>query len=412
MHPIDQASPPHRRVLAYCHDSVGIGHVRRTLAICERIGHDFPGTSFLLATGTPYVQLLTHGHAIDYIKLPALEKGPAGGYRSKLLSIETDHLLNCRMSLLLETARTYRPDVMLVDKAPLGVCHELLPTLKWLKANRPEVPLIFGMRDIEDEPDLTIARWKKDGVYDALENLYDRIWVYGDQTNFDVVENYRLSPAIEAKLSYVGYVGRSGCQHQNPIKPREDSKTIVVTVGGGTDGARILRTYLECAAESVTASGHRSVIIGGPDLPPEVRNELKPKAQATAGVEWLDFEPCMNCRIRGADMVVCMGGYNTLCEVTAQGKPALVIPRTQPRLEQKMRAERWEQRGLLRMVGEHDFTPAGLRDLTMSILEQSWTPRERLRLAGLDRVAGEFRNLWGPTHTTVTEPHRASALPL
>ncbi len=407
-----QNKPARRRVMAYCHDSVGIGHVRRTLAICERISRDFPGTSFLLATGTPYVQLLTQGHAIDYIKLPALEKSPEGGYRSKLLSIETDHLMNCRMSLLLETARTYRPDLLLVDKAPLGVCRELVPTLQWLKANRPNVPLVFGMRDIEDEPDVTVQRWQKDGVYDVLENLYDRIWVYGEQANFDVVENYRLSNAIESKLSYVGYVGRAGCQHVGPSVSAAKGKTIVVTVGGGTDGARILRTYLECAAGSVAASGHHSVIIGGPDLPAEARNELKPRAQATAGVEWLDFEPCMNCRIRGADMVVCMGGYNTLCEVTAQGKPALVIPRTQPRLEQNMRAERWEQRGLLRMVGEQDFTPAGLRDLTISVLNQSWTPRARLRLEGLDRVDREFEQLWPSSMIPASEAQRASSLPL
>jgi predicted glycosyltransferase len=409
---LDREHPVARRILAYCHDSVGIGHLRRTLAICERIGREYPGTSMLLATGTPYVQLLTQGHSIDYIKLPALEKAGDGTYRSKLLGLDPEQMINCRKSLLLETVRGYRPHLVLVDKAPLGVCAELVPTLEWMKSNLPEAPRIFGMRDIEDEPEITRRRWTRDGVYDALENLYDRIWVYGAQSAFDVVRQYGLSPTVESKLTYVGYVGRSGCQHTAADRPTPTSKTVVVTVGGGTDGSNILRTYLEAAARSVAAAGYRSVVIGGPDLPHEARSELKLLAQATAGVDWLDFEPCMNCRIREADMIVCMGGYNTLCEVTAQGKPALVIPRIRPRLEQKMRAQRWQERGLLRMVPESEFSPAGLAAMTMSMLTESWKPSERLQLDGLEHVMEQFRGLWGPATRSAAEATRASALPV
>ena len=39
----------------------------------------------------------------------------------------------------------------------------------------------------------------------------------------------------------------------------------------------------------------------------------------------------MNCLIREADMIVSMGGYNTLCEVVSNGKPAVVIPPKGPK---------------------------------------------------------------------------------
>jgi predicted glycosyltransferase len=48
--------------------------------------------------------------------------------------------------------------------------------------------------------------------------------------------------------------------------------------------------------------------------------------------------------------VVCMGGYNTFCEVLSFDKPALVIPRTAPRKEQLIRATRTEELGLIRML--------------------------------------------------------------
>ena len=39
-----------------------------------------------------------------------------------------------------------------------------------------------------------------------------------------------------------------------------------------------------------------------------------------------------------------MGGYNTFCEVLSFDKPAVIVPRTAPRLEQYIRACRAEER--------------------------------------------------------------------
>jgi predicted glycosyltransferase len=47
-----------------------------------------------------------------------------------------------------------------------------------------------------------------------------------------------------------------------------------------------------------------------------------------------------------------MGGYNTFCEILSFDKPALITPRTAPRLEQYIRAARAEELGLLAMLPE------------------------------------------------------------
>lgn len=404
-----------RRVLAYCHDSVGIGHLRRTLSICERVGAEFPGTSFLLATGTPYVQLLTSGQAVDFIKLPALTKNRSGGYESKYLAIPPDQIMRCRESLLLEAARTYEPDMLLVDKAPLGVCRELLPTLRWLREKRPHVTTIFGMRDIEDDAEATIRQWTRDGVPQVLEECYDRIWVYGMRQIHDVIASYRLSDKIARKLQYMGYVTRGGCSHAPPTSDASAAagKTVLVTVGGGTDGGKVLSAYLDGAARGVAAAGARSVIVGGPDLPAETGARLQKLASETPGTQWLDFEPCMSCRIRAADLVVCMGGYNTLCEVAAQRKPALVIPRTQPRLEQKIRAELWQKLGVVRMLTEPEFSARALASHTLEMLANPPRPTVPLDIRGLDRVSEEFHDMWAaPAGDASTRSASHNSIPL
>jgi len=48
-----------------------------------------------------------------------------------------------------------------------------------------------------------------------------------------------------------------------------------------------------------------------------------------------------------ADLVISMGGYNTLCELMSQNTVSLLIPRDTPRLEQTLRAECFHKRDLL-----------------------------------------------------------------
>src|SRR5260370_9376037 len=48
--------------------------------------------------------------------------------------------------------------------------------------------------------------------------------------------------------------------------------------------------------------------------------------------------------------IVAMGGYNTFCEILSFDKPALIVPRTTPRLEQFIRAQRPAQLGLLPLL--------------------------------------------------------------
>jgi predicted glycosyltransferase len=52
-----------------------------------------------------------------------------------------------------------------------------------------------------------------------------------------------------------------------------------------------------------------------------------------------------------------MGGYNTFCEILSFDKRAVIVPRTQPRMEQYIRAKRAEELGLSSML-----TDDGVRD--------------------------------------------------
>lgn len=392
------------RVLAYCHDGVGIGHLRRTLNICQNLGSEYHETSFLVATGSPYTSLFSvsdalgsdgcrHAPRVDVLKLPSLSKINNAFYRPKYLAMSEERVLRFRESLLLNATQHFIPDVVLVDKAPVGVCGELVPTLRWLRKNRPNVRIIFGMRDIEDEAATTIRQWSDLEAFQAFEEYYDEVWVYGMQDVFDVAREYQLSPQTQAKLRYTGYLVSKPCDH--PVASSDGVPCVLVTVGGGTDGATVLDTYLAESARQVAAHGARSVVVAGPDLPEADARRLGRIASRLPSTEWMAFSPCMMCRIRQADLVVAMGGYNTLCEVALNRKPVLVIPRITPRLEQAMRAALWAQRGVVEVIPPTNLTPAKLAERVNAALKSGVTvTASGLDLDGLDRVRERFQAFW------------------
>lgn len=402
----DNATPPvvNPRVLAYCHDGVGIGHLRRTLNICQHIGATHPEASFLVVTGSPYTSFFTHSTGvgktlggqtarIDVLKLPAVAKVDNETYRAKYLALPDDQVLEFRESLLLHTTQQFRPDVILVDKAPVGVRGELISTLRWVREHRPGTRIIFGMRDIEDDPVTTMRQWSTSGADEMFEECYDEIWVYGMPGVYDVTQQYQLSARTCEKIKYMGYVARAFCDHDVPAS--NGVPHVLVTVGGGTDGAGVLDVYLAEAARRMAANGVQSLIVPGPDLPDEDARRLRQIAQRIPNTEWIEFAPCMMCLIRRANFVVCMGGYNTLCEVALNRTPALVVPRTTPRREQWIRAQLWEERGIVEVVNPKDLAPETLARRVTDMRERGVvTTAPDLDLDGLTRVLERFDSFW------------------
>ncbi len=381
----DRSDGGARRMMFYGHDSVGLGHFNRMLAICEGIRRVDPTSTILLATGTPFVPLFDIPEGADYIKLPSLAKPSRDVYCGKYLRTSLDRVISCREALLLSAVQSFEPKLLLVDKSPTGVCGELMPALRWLKNHRPEVRIIFGMRDVEDDPRSTIEQWGDRGAFDVLARYYDEVWVYGMRGVFDVISEYSMASAIDHKLRYMGYVVRQPCEHQ--VAEGSDHRRVLVTVGGGTDGTHLLETYLERAAHVSASRGVQSTLIGGPDLPAAAAKRLRLQADGMKHVRWIDHVRCMSCQIQQADVVVSMGGYNTLCEVVSRHKRALVVPRTAPRREQFIRASRWAGKRALQYITPDELTSASLATQLESVLDDDSIPGQNsLDFGGLDRV--------------------------
>ena len=118
------------------------------------------------------------------------------------------------------------------------------------------------------------------------------------------------------------------------------------------------------------------------------REKLKKRARVY-GIKTLPFHPRLEELIQAADLVISMGGYNTICEILTQQTPALIIPRETPRKEQLIRAQCLKKENLIDYIAWHDITPQLLREKIFSILDRAEDYSQTMaqfRLTGLDTM--------------------------
>jgi len=336
------------RVLIYSHDTFGLGHLRRCRAIAHSLVERFKGLSVLILSGSPIIGSFDFRARVDFVRIPGVIKLHSGEYKSLGLHIELDQTMAMRAAIIRHTAEAFRPNLFLVDKEPLGLKGEVVPTLEMLKAQGAR--LVLGLRDIMDEPALLSREWEKKHVMPALCDLYDEIWVYGLEALADPLAGIECPPAVHDKVVYTGYIRRAlPYAERPPERPFGGEPYILTTVGGGGDGMSVVDWVLK-AYEHDPAIPFNSVVVLGPFMSPARQREFRVRAEALPRVRLLTFDSTPEFLIANAAGVVSMGGYNTFCEILSFDKPALLIPRTAPRREQLLRASRAADLGLVRML--------------------------------------------------------------
>ncbi|MDA0225706.1 MAG: hypothetical protein O2975_06285 [Proteobacteria bacterium] len=339
------------RVLIYSHETIGLGHLRRCRAIAHSLVDRFEDLSVLILSGSPIIGSFDFRSRVDFVRIPGVVKLRNGEYTSLNLHIDVDEMLKLRGSIIRHTAEMFEPDLFIVDKEPSGLRGEVLDTLAMLKARGTR--LILGLRDVMDEPRLLVPEWKRKNVLPALRDLYDEIWVYGLPQICDPLEGMSLPVRVRQKMVYTGYLPRSVSTEGPPPRMPEITKKpyLLVTTGGGGDGEGLIEWVLR-AYEHDSLLPYPVLLVLGPFMQPERQAEFMDRAAKLKRVDAITFHNHLETLVAGAAGVVAMGGYNTFCEALSLDKRALLVPRTEPRLEQYIRVSRAAKLGLVSMLAD------------------------------------------------------------
>lgn len=343
------------RVLTYSHDSFGLGHLRRSVTLATALCARGPQVHALCLTGSPVPDLFPLPERCDLVKLPSIGKAANGDYVARRLPMPFAELSTLRSDLITATVRSFRPDLLLVDHTPAGPGGELLPVLQRLRSDHLQTRIVLGMRDVLDTPLRACAELHRDRVFDVLRECYDQVLVYGERAVFDPVTEYGFPEDVAAKVTFTGPVVPAAMRGSRIRTQPNEPRHIVVTTGGGEDGYELLRATIAALRGPLRGDSLIATIVAGPLLPEQAFADLMRAVQGDPRILLQRSTDAMAQLLASADLVVGMGGYNTVYESLVRGVPLLVWPRRAPREEQWERCRRLAELGLLHLLDAPDI---------------------------------------------------------
>ncbi len=353
------------RVLMYSHDTFGLGHLRRCRTIAHYLVEHFRGLHVLIISGSPIAGAFDFRARVEFVKIPSVVKVNGGEYASHNRHIDLDEAMQMREAMIRQTAEMFQPDIVIVDKEPLGLDGELEETLSYLKTRG--TTLVLGLRDVMDSPAQLAREWAQRDVLRKIATLYDMIWIYGPADFWDPLSGLDVPANVRRRMNFVGFLHR--VLPTSPVSNHEPhGDYVLITAGGGGDGADLIDNVLS-AYQRDPGMPYRGLVVMGPFMPADRREVLWAKAKTIPSIDIIQFDNRLETLIAGARAVVGMGGYNTFCEVLSFDKPALLVPRIAPREEQFLRVRRGAELGLIDMllpaeVQDRELLTGALRKLT------------------------------------------------
>jgi predicted glycosyltransferase len=354
------------RSILFCNEMLGLGHLRRSLAIAGELARIEDGSTALVATGSPAFGGLPVPAGVDILKLPtAAVDGDSGWSATDLrptvgLALEAAEVTALRSELAGAALATMRPDVVLVDHKPLGRSEELRGPLARCRADGG-CTVALGIWEVDDRPEMLTDQWTYELV-DEIARLYDVVLVYGEPDPRDI----RIERLTRAGLTIhrTGLVGSPLAE-----RPAADlgSGYLLVSVGGGADGLPVLEAVVDSVRASPPAC--RVVVVTGPLMADREVQTLRERASGL-DVRIERSRADMEAVLAGARAVVAMAGYCTVAEILGSGAPALLVPRAFPRTEQLNRARRLEAAGRVEVLGSDQLAPDELADAIGRLLER------------------------------------------
>jgi predicted glycosyltransferase len=333
------------RVFIWVQHLLGFGHFARARAIAEALRDS--GDQVTLASGgvTPSEAVPA---GVSFIQLQAART------KDELFEVLVDAegrevdqpWLERRRDVLLDALRGARPDAVITETFPFGrrlLKLELNALVKEVGQMKPRPKLIASVRDVLQRP-------RKEGRAEAAvataREHYDAIMVHGDPGIIRLEESFSELAALAERFIYAGYI----CVDMP--KPAGERREVLVSAGGGVTGRALMTAALEARAHSRLKDRPWTFVTG-----PLMDDMPASREGVTIVRSLLDFR----ARLAGAAVSISQAGYNTMIEAVKARTPTVVVPyETEREKEQAMRARRFSERGLIKVLRAETLDPMAL----------------------------------------------------
>ena len=299
---------------------LGIGHVRRAALIARAMADH--GMDVTVAFGGMPLKDVSFGTA-EIVQLPparAADHAFSAIVDHQGRPIDDDWKAR-RRDRLLALAAELRPDILLLEMFPFGrraFRFELEPLLDAVGAGEPRPIIASSVRDILVAMPAKKAAW----MAEAARRWLDVVLVHGDPVVVPLDASFPPAGSITDLIRYTGYVAARPQTIRGSADDRASGDDVLVSVGGGAVGERLLRTALEVASRQ--QGQYRWRLLTGPDLPRAAVENLSAAAPAWVTVE--RFRADFPELLARCGLSISQAGYNTVMDILTAGCRAVLVP--------------------------------------------------------------------------------------
>jgi len=384
-------------ILFYCQHSLGMGHLVRSLALAERLGRHF---RVMLLNGGRLPSGIVVPSNIQFVNLPPLGMDEANQLVSHDKRISVARALDRRKKMIRVTFDNIRPVVVLIELFPFGrkkFANEILPLLHAARSKGTRALVVCSLRDIlvsresDQEYNDRAAAWANE--------FFDLVLIHSDPSFARFEESFHSNVPLQVPIKYTGFVVPAS----GPAAPQESRrKRIVVSAGGGIAGEPLLRTAIEAHDYLQEDTEIEMKVIAGPFLSDESWRALRSLAQGRNKLRLVRQVSDLCGELCGAAVSISQAGYNTCLDVLRAKVPAILVPFAKENEdEQRKRALRLQDLGAVRVIEQHDLTPARLaQEIRESMKSKFATPA--LDLNGAENAAALIESMTAMTAPSIT----------
>lgn len=374
-----------KRILVYTHNSIGLGHAFRTLAVVTGIRKWRPDIDFLVISSTCIPQIFFN-QGIEVIKLPSVKLDidkPDNPMLPRYLShFDLETIFDFRQRIILETFDFFRPDVLMIEHNMTGQMSELIPLLmkKWLRKGGPgDFALVHLCRGIMKWiPLLQIPyqnpRHRSESI--NIGELYDFMYVLEEREVIDINKAFLGDdPELEAKTRYLGKVtnkSRNELSSRDEVLKRfslEDKKIILVSLGRNRHVFDLSDRLLDSFEKTGINRDYQVVMVLDPYLDEAVAECIR-NHPLSRKVCLLPFVPDLVDLVGQSEMVISRAGYNTVNEILLTGTRAVLIPESHGGGEQELRVRNVPQEQI-RILTEDQALQDGIDQVVVDVLHDT-----------------------------------------
>ena len=109
------------RALFITNECAGLGHLRRSINLARAVTERSLDSTALIVTGSSALGSFELPKRVDTVKLPVFRREADGTLYAAALGVDMSMIEALRSEILRTTAAAFEPDVVVVDKTPLGL---------------------------------------------------------------------------------------------------------------------------------------------------------------------------------------------------------------------------------------------------------------------------------------------------